>query len=631
MDDFPAARPRAPRAVPPESTAARLSRAEAWVTGGLVVAAMLALAYHCGYLAVPIVDDAAISLAYGITFFSGEGFRVTPASQPVEGFSNLLWTLLLGASRPLRLSPEPYAHGLGILFGLLALPLFALWGPASTGRRPRWEDALAPWVAALNPTYAYWISSGMETGLQTFLLGLSGFFLLRELRTGRSAHVGWALGLLCLTRPEGALFTVAAGLVWVVQRAVRRRWPGRQEAWIAGWLVLLVGGWMLVRWAYFADFVPNTYYAKRLWDFNAKGYLTGFFETYGRLWQLAAAGLVLGLAGGAAGARRGALVALFLACGVFFAWNSKGDWMREWRFLAPLVPLLGAAMAVGVSGVRRAAAELTTRGWKLPARGAVAVVSVAMVVLLAPALRDAMARAPGIKENPELPYSFIAGLFQPVRERTEALKQLRPLVAYPDLGGQAMVLRDAEIIDVAGLADYALAHHAGNDAAMEDYLLSEGPPILVDAHGPSGHVGHFRQLMGRYRNVGGPVWQLQGLSATEDPRCPGGKAAVLALDAKALTERFEADIREGRAEEGLRRWRCVFAYKPDAELPDETTRERLANDAQERGEALEREGKLQPALRHYSLATLLDDGNAHRRRKTEKLREKLFPRPAQKG
>ncbi len=601
-------------------------RTETWVTGGLVVAAMLVLVHLCGYLAVPMVDDAAISLAYGLTFFAGEGFRVTPASQPVEGFSNLLWTLLLGLSGPLRLSHEVYGHGLGVLFGVLALPVFALWGPACEDRAPRWEDALAPWVVALNPTYAYWISSGMETGLEAFLLGLSGLFLLRELRTGRSAHVGWALGLLCLTRPEGALFTVAAGVVWMARRSAWRQWPGRQEAAIAGWLLVLVGGWAVIRWWYFADVVPNTYYAKRFWDFHAREYLTGFFTTYRRLSGLALGGLLLGALGGGAGLRRSALVALFAGCGVFFAWNSKGDWMREWRFLAPVLPLWGAALAVGVSGARALAERLAARVGTWPARGVHLVVGAGLVGVLLPALGAAVARAPAIKKDPELPYSFIAGLFKPVREQTRAWGQVRPLLAFPDLGGQAMMLREAEIIDVAGLADYALAHHANNPAAMEDYLLSEGPGILMDVHGPSIHLGRFSRLMARYERHQGPVWRLKGLSASEDPRCPGGKAAVLALDVKALTERFAALIREGQAEEGLGLWRCATAYLPKDRLPDRRTRRRLADEAQARAEALARGNEPLSALRHHSLATLLDDGDAHRRRATERLRAQVFPR-----
>jgi hypothetical protein len=601
------------------------SRLESWLTAVLVLGASVSLAYHCRYLAMPIVDDAGISLAYGHTFFSGQGLRLTPFSQPVEGFSNPLWTLLLGLSRPLGVEPASYAHVLGILFGVLALPAFSLWGPAAEGRRVRLEDTLGPIIAALNPTYAYWISSGMETGLQAFLMGLSGLFVLRELRTGGSAHVGWALGLLCLTRPEGVLYAAAAGALWVVSRGLGRRWPGRQEARIGAWLLALVGGWLVVRWSYFADLLPNTYYAKRTWDFHAEDYLRNFWNTYEPLCKLAVAGAALGWMGGWAGLRRTVLAVLFLGCGIYFVWSAKGDWMREWRFLAPLVPLLGVAMAAGFSGLRNLRAKLADGGavWPAHVLGALAVAGV--LVQAVPALRASIQRAPGVKNNAELPYGFIVDAFKRVRGLIAPLGLQRPLLAYPDLGGMAMVMRDAEIIDVAGLADYAVAAHTTRFPSLEDYLISEGPPILMDVHGPSGYLIHLQRLMAQFHLIGGSTYTLNGLTPTEDPRCPEGKAATLAMDAGALAQRFEQEIREDQAQQALRRWRCVSAYKPRQELPDDDTLERLAELANTRGDALVREGKLEPALRQYSLATLLDDGNAHRRRKTEKLRARLFP------
>jgi len=493
------------------------------VAAGLVFAAVAAAAYHCGYLAVPIVDDAAISIAYGHTFFAGHGFRVTPSSQPVEGFSNLLWTLMLGLSRPLGTAPDTYAHTLGVLFGLLALPVFAAWGPVAARRSPRLEDALGPWVAAASTTYATWISSGMETGLQAFLLALSGLLLLRELRTNTGAWAGLALGLLCLTRPEGLLYVVAAGLVWLSHQALERRWSGRQARGIALWLVVLVGGWFVVRWAYFADWLPNTYYAKRFWSFDGPRYLRNYYAENGRLCLLAAAGLVLGMLGGAATARQAMLAALFLLAGGFFAWRN-GDWMREWRFLAPLVPLLDVGLAAGVAGARERAPWLGARGlrWRWVARGVVAVGVVAMLVELGAWMKKSVMRAPHIRANPELPYEFIANRLRVVQERARALGQVHPLVAYPDLGGQSMVLREGEIIDVAGLGDYAMAHHSNNPAAMEDYLVSEGPPSFLDVHGPSRHLIGFRTLMPRFHSLGEDRWELNGLSPTEDPRCPGG-------------------------------------------------------------------------------------------------------------
>ena len=49
--------------------------------------------------------------------------------------------------------------------------------------------------------------------------------------------------------------------------------------------------------------------------------------------------------------------------------------------------------------------------------------------------------------------------------------------------------------------------------------------------------------MARYERHQGPVWRLKGLSATEDPRCPGGKAAVLALVRSMAVALARHDIR----------------------------------------------------------------------------------------
>ena len=102
---------------------------------------------------------------------------------------------------------------------------------------------------------------------------------------------------------------------------------------------------------------------------------------------------------------------------------------------------------------------------------------------------------------------------------------------------------------------------------------------------------------------------------------------MLASSAEALTHQFEQDLQEGEAQRALGRWRCAQAYKAPSELPSSRERERLADLAQARGEEWVKQGQLLPALRHYSLATLLDGGNAHRRRATEKLRERVFPPP----
>ena len=81
----------------------------------------------------------------------------------------------------------------------------------------------------------------------------------------------------------------------------------------------------------------------------------------------------------------------------------------------------------------------------------------------------------------------------------------------------------------------------GNFPAMEDYLVGEGLPDVVDAHGPSGHVGSFGRLMRRRLPVNRWWGSLyDGLAPGHDPRCPGGAVgSVLAPDTAELRRQLE--------------------------------------------------------------------------------------------
>ena len=80
--------------------ASRAPRLARWAVPGAIGLAVLGTMVHAALLRVPVVDDAAISIAYGQSFFAGAGLRLTPVSPPVEGFSNPLWVFM--AMRMLR-------------------------------------------------------------------------------------------------------------------------------------------------------------------------------------------------------------------------------------------------------------------------------------------------------------------------------------------------------------------------------------------------------------------------------------------------------------------------------------------------------------------------------------------------
>lgn len=630
--------PDSPEAAPPSWW-----RREAWLTVALVAAAVAGAVAHARYLSVPLVDDAAISVAYASSLAAGHGLRLTAASQVVEGFSNPLWTFFLALARPLGLDPMRFASVAGAFFATAALPVYALWGAAARGR-PRVEDAAGPLLIAATTTYIYWGSSGMETGLQSFLLAAAGALTLRALRRGRGTLAGLAFGLLCLTRPEGTLYVAAAAAFWIAARWPERRWPGRQEAGLALWVVALAGGYLCFRRLYFADWLPNTYYAKGHIDFHVGAYIRGFVEAYGALVVAGGAGALV--AAGTRGPSRtqGVLAFALSTAGVAFVVRARGDWMGEWRFFAPIAPCWAGCLGAGLSALRdRAAAASTPRRLRATLPWALGLLA---VIPTGCSAWTARARSAALRRDPILPTAGVSQAAMQLLPELNALGLVRPRLAFPDVGGLALTLHGAEVIDTGLLADYALARWedgwaggGGRPEAGADYLENEVLPDFVDIRGPSGFLrgDAYALLRRRYvplvqlapgLKVSPSIFVLAGLTRDDDPRCPGGRAAVRTLSPSELGAAIDGQIDARDPVKGLALWRCAWAWERDAALPDLTWRERAAAHAEARSDEEAGRGELRTATRYEALATVLSGGDPRRRHRTEELRGRMLS-PAQ--
>ncbi|HZW90734.1 MAG TPA: hypothetical protein VFF12_16745 [Myxococcaceae bacterium] len=598
-----------------ERAAAQFSR---WMVLPAVGLAVLGSAVHAALLRLPVVDDAAISIAYGQSFFAGAGLRLTPASPPVEGFSNPLWVLLLGVSGPLHLDALAFSRWLGIALGALALVFVALAVPAATGRRLRPVDVVGSILVAASPNYAYWICSGMESGLHALLLAASVWALVRDFRLGHGLTSGLVLAGLVLTRPEAPLVILAAAALWASWLPGARRRPGRPEVMLVGVLALVGGLYLLFRWAYFAHLLPNTYFAKQYWNFRPQEYLLGFARAYPLPLAVSSVLGILGLV--SRSARRPASLALaFLLCDVVFVWVVKADWMAQWRFLGPLWPMLGVLVGSGLCAI----AERSSRA-SLPVPRPV-VPLLACLGTLGLCVPAELTRFDSARRDAGFPATFVRNNALRLRQRLRDLGIEQARVGLADIGGTGLALREDRVLDIAGLADYALAIQGGNFPAMEDYLVGEGLPDLVDAHGPSGHVASFARLMRHYRPIGGGVWLLGGLERGRDPRCPGEMVGpVLTTDVAELRRQLDGFIGASDPGRAVDLVRCIQAHRPAA-FPELRPLSARAAEASVRAE---RAGGLEWALRFSSLATILADENAHLRRRTEQLRRRLFPPPA---
>lgn len=581
----------------------------------LTAVAVAVTAVHAALLHLPVLDDAAISIAYGRSLYEGAGLRLTPSSGPVEGFSSPLWVVITGLSFPLSVDPLSFARWTGIGLGALALVFVPLAVATASGSLLEPQDAIGPLLVASVPNYAAWIASGMECGLYALLLGASCWALGRAYRLGRSAAAGVLLTLLMLTRPEAPLFIVAAAAIWGAWLVADHRAPGRVERTVIATVVVVALAYLLFRWSLFARLLPNTYYAKRSWDFGRAAYLLGFSRAH--VVPLAAS-LALGLIGLAARTvrRPSSLALAFVLCGGVFAWWARGDWMEEWRFLSPLWPLLGMATVAGLRGLEERAAPFRRRPSAL---------AVTAAVILGGVLASQLPRLRAVKASPGLAAIFVMERAGNVRARLDALGVVHARVGMPDVGGLGLILRREQIVDLGGLADHAMAEHADNLAAIEDYLIGEGLPEMLDLHGPSLRLEVLGRVLDRYRWGEAGVWELSGLAPGLDPRCPGGDvAAILHANWPELLERLGRFVNDDAPEQAVLLLRCLQAHRGSGTVPAKELAAISAR-ALRIAERLEREGRIERALRHLSLATMLADENAHLRRRTERLRARLFP------
>ena len=162
-------RSHAPDASPPVPRAGGLARLPLPVLAalGLSLALLLAHAVHYTFL----TDDAFISFRYARNFAHGHGLVFNPGFERVEGYSNFLWVIVLGACDALGLAPESAATPLSLVSTvLLWLVVVAFAARRRTGRNTDWTLLVPAFALAVTRSFAVWSTSGLETRLFELLL-----------------------------------------------------------------------------------------------------------------------------------------------------------------------------------------------------------------------------------------------------------------------------------------------------------------------------------------------------------------------------------------------------------------------------------------------------------------------------
>ena len=239
-----------------------------------------------------LTDDAFISYRYVSNSILGHGYVWNPPPfQPVEGYTNFLWVVLLDLVwRLLGIVPPESANNIALVFSFGTVIITA----AFTLRIP-WHRNLVgfriPCVALVllgtlgNRSFLAWTSSGLETALFNFLmLGWLYFVLTRPFNATWVFATTLLSALLALTRPDGVLF-VAASLISIAIGLRRSPGPDRLHFPWTALPVLLVPVHLIWRKGFYGDWLPNTYYAKitGIWPSSGIRYAASFILEYA-LW-----------------------------------------------------------------------------------------------------------------------------------------------------------------------------------------------------------------------------------------------------------------------------------------------------------------------------------------------------------
>ncbi len=436
-------------------------------------------------------DDAYISFRYARNLAAGHGLVFNPGER-VEGYTNFLWTVLIAAAIRLGFDAGQTALVLGMASFAGALVVSQVLARRMTRTLHPVAVPVTMLLLGLNYTFASYATSGLETMFATLAM------IAAVERADADAPL--AAGLLAVTavlaHPDHAILCVALGAVLLVDRGRRRTVPRYAAPFLLIYLPYFV--W---RYHYYADFFPNTYYAKSGgdWYFSQGGVYLVICTLAAGYW-----GVLPLMLFGAWSARR-TVLARYTLVGVplYLVYVAKvgGDFMLG-RLLCAVLPPVAILAEVGL---RTALARRWP--WRVGFAVALALASAAVVPLDLVHPGEKFAQVADERTFYEVRSFSPIEISSPSSSIASALnnhfvrRRVTPIVA---LGCVGIIGYDTglPIIDTYGLTDRFVAHtpiaergRPGHEKSTSPgYLLSRNADIWDRSFYPEPY-GHQTRLM----------------------------------------------------------------------------------------------------------------------------------------
>jgi arabinofuranosyltransferase len=469
-----------------------------------------------------VTDDAFISFVFSRNFAEHGELSFNPGYPPVEGYTNFLWTFLLGLLAVVGIPLEPASIALGIGFGLGGLWMSFRIMERILGRGHPLA-AVPALLLACSAGYACWSSGGLETQLYTFLVAAAlDAYLAADEEPRMFRRVGIYFALASMTRPEGPLLVALFGVHRLARNLlVEKRWkPSKDELLAAAFFLGIWAPWFAWRWWYYGWPFPNTYYvkatdpppkcaagmaaeqcaqiramaAKATAAYDAKmrhhgwHYVGRWFQQTALVWVSPLA--VLGLGGPPKSVRFafGTLAALVTGVYLYYVVGVGGDFMGLHRFIMPLFVLAAITVTLGADNLIQIGSRLSPM-IKENARVFVAGALVAGFFSHQFALTKKSLKFGNWAPDDGIDTPSFLSVY--AHDRALIGKKLRACVKHDDFaiyGGVGAMPWHAHLkgIDVFGLVSSRIAHEvprgrdrAGHNKWGPDTLLAQYNPTIV--------------------------------------------------------------------------------------------------------------------------------------------------------
>lgn len=457
-------------------------------------------------------DDAYISLRFVRNFVEGYGL-VFNIGERVEGYTNLLWVLILSLVMFLKMNAETAAQYLSVLFGVVVLfvtfrlsetvrlnPVETKKGQAQDKNLSEgYFDLFAPVMLVFSSAFIFWSVSGMETTMFISFSLLGVYYYVRgKAKDEFDYKFPLFILLATLTRPEGLYFFGLVILHKVLYAILVKKGGFFKEVFSAGAVksylvyVIPVIAYFAVRYSYYGYLFPNTYYAKTglssAYLSSGIEYLSKFITSY----MFYGAMLVVPLYLYKRKEIRFEFTLFYLLIIAFLAYSVMvgGDVLKQHRFFLPVLPLIYILFAKLLTVVYL---ELKTKSSQGMAFGIAAATVIAVCAFYYSTQKDKL-DSDIMSENGLVDKMRVSGAWFSKKQQELG----RPMtIAATTIGAVSYFAGpQVSVIDLLGLTDREIAHNpkiipeiSENEIGWKernynaDYVMSRDPSYIYFSTG----------------------------------------------------------------------------------------------------------------------------------------------------